>query len=109
MISRIHLILPNAYKLMRFDRNINRNRDVKFLECDYLLVQRCVKLTLAFKTRIAMKVQWALPYNTALEAKCTWCSTMSHFKNTLRLNYILHIPHSLAHSFLTCSFYYLAK
>ena len=34
------------YKLMCIDRNINGNRDVKFLECDYLLVQRCVKLTL---------------------------------------------------------------
>ena len=31
---------------MRFDRNINGNRDVKFLECDYLLLQRCMKLTL---------------------------------------------------------------
>ena len=31
---------------MCFDRNINENKDVKFLECDYLLVQRCVKLTL---------------------------------------------------------------
>ena len=31
---------------MCFDRNINGNKDVKFLECDYLLVQRCVKLTL---------------------------------------------------------------
>ena len=31
---------------MCFDRNINGNRDVRFLECDYLLVQRCVKLTL---------------------------------------------------------------
>ena len=30
-ISRIHLSLPNAYKLMCFDRNINGNRDVKFL------------------------------------------------------------------------------
>ena len=37
MIYRIHLILTNAYKLMCFDRNINGNRDVKFLECDYLL------------------------------------------------------------------------
>ena len=46
IISRIHLILPNAYKLMCFDRNINGNRDVEFLECDYLLVQRYVKLTL---------------------------------------------------------------
>ena len=31
MISRIYLSLPNAYKLMYFDRNINGNRDVKFL------------------------------------------------------------------------------
>ena len=31
---------------MCFDRNINGNRNVKFLECNYLLVQRCVKLTL---------------------------------------------------------------
>ena len=46
MISRIHLILHNAYKLVCFDRNINANRDVKFLECDYLLVQQCMKLTL---------------------------------------------------------------
>ena len=30
-ISRIHLSLPNAYILMCFDRNINGNRDVKFL------------------------------------------------------------------------------
>jgi hypothetical protein len=43
IISRIHLSLPSAYKLMYFDRNINGNRDV---ECDKLLVQRCVKLTL---------------------------------------------------------------
>ena len=47
IISRIHLILPNTYKLMCFDININGNRDVKFLECDYLLVQWCMKLTLA--------------------------------------------------------------
>ena len=30
IISRIHLILPNAYKLMWFGRNINGNRDVDF-------------------------------------------------------------------------------
>ena len=34
IISRIHLSLPNAYKLMCFDRNINGNRDVKFFEWD---------------------------------------------------------------------------
>ena len=38
--------MPNAYKLIGFQRNINGNRRVKFLECDYLLVQWCVKLTL---------------------------------------------------------------
>ena len=48
IISRIHLSLPNAYKLMCFDRNINGNRDVKILECDYLSVQWYVKLTLVF-------------------------------------------------------------
>ena len=31
---------------MRFDRNINGDMDVKFLECDYMLVQQWVKLTL---------------------------------------------------------------
>ena len=31
---------------MCFDTNINGNRDVKSLRCDYLLVQRCVNLTL---------------------------------------------------------------
>ena len=46
MVSRIHLILSDAYKLTGFDRNISGNRNVKFLECNYLLVQQCVKLTL---------------------------------------------------------------
>ena len=45
-MSRIHLGQPNAYKMVCFDGNINVNKDVKFLGCDYLLVQRCVKLTL---------------------------------------------------------------
>ena len=30
---------------MCFNRNINGNRDVKFLEYDYLLLQQCIKLT----------------------------------------------------------------
>ena len=50
-MCRIHLILTNAYKLMCFDRNINGNRDVKFLECDYLLVRACMKLTLVEKKK----------------------------------------------------------
>ena len=45
-MSRIPLGLPNAYKQMCFDRNINGNRDVTLLGCNYLLVQPCVQLTL---------------------------------------------------------------
>ena len=48
MISKSHLSLPNAYRLMCFDRNINVVRDVKLLEYNYLLVQWCVKLTLTY-------------------------------------------------------------
>ena len=50
MISRIHLILPNAYKLMCFDRNINGNRDVKFLECD--------KWSLHWYKNLTLKQHW---------------------------------------------------
>jgi hypothetical protein len=67
MISRIHLRPANAYKLMCFDRNINENRDVKFLECDYLLVQWCVKLTLA------VLMQWYIrffPGSSRAELQC---------------------------------------
>ena len=46
-LHQFQLQLPTAYKLICFDKNINGNRDVKILECDYLLVQRCTKLTLA--------------------------------------------------------------
>ena len=49
--------MPNAYKLMCFGRNINGNRDVKFLECDYLLVQWCVKLTLMKNVTILKFIQ----------------------------------------------------
>ena len=47
IIFRIHLILPNAYKLMCFDRNINGNRDVKFFERDYWSLHWRKKFTLA--------------------------------------------------------------
>ena len=50
MISRIHLILPNAYKLMCFDRNINGNRNVKFLECDKWSLHWYKNLTLVFSS-----------------------------------------------------------
>jgi hypothetical protein len=46
IISRIHLSLPNAYKLMCFDRNINGNRDVKFFEWDYWSLHWRKNLTL---------------------------------------------------------------
>ena len=45
------------YKLMSFGRNINENRDVKFLEYDYLLVQWCVKLTFDFtRNRVTLHI-----------------------------------------------------
>ena len=46
IIPRIHLSLPNAYKLMCFDRNINGNRDVKFFVWDYWSLHWRKKLTL---------------------------------------------------------------
>ena len=62
MFFRIHLILHNAYKPMCFDRNINKNRD----ECDYLLVQRCVKLTLQSSIFPKAKTQVYLQLNSDL-------------------------------------------
>ena len=56
IISRTHLSLPNAYKVMCFDRNINGNRDIKILECDYLSVQWSMKLTLLKKEWVRMKI-----------------------------------------------------
>ena len=55
MISRIHLILPNAYKLMCFDRNINGNRDVKFLECDKWSLHWYKNLTLVLVCNVCFK------------------------------------------------------
>ena len=52
MISRIHLILPNAYKLMCFDRNINGNRNVKFLECDKWSLHWYENLTLGYNSML---------------------------------------------------------
>ena len=46
IISKIHLRLPNAYKLMCFDRNINGNKDVKFFEWDYWSLHWRKNLTL---------------------------------------------------------------
>ena len=45
MILELTEGLPNAYKLMCFNKNVNGNRDVKFLECDYLLVHFNIQLT----------------------------------------------------------------
>ena len=46
IISRIHLSLANAFKLLCFDRNINGNRDVKFIEWDYWSLHWRKNLTL---------------------------------------------------------------
>ena len=51
-ISRIHLILFNAYKLMCFDRNINGNSHVKFFEWDYWSLHWMKKLTLEIRRNI---------------------------------------------------------
>ena len=51
IISRIHLSLPNAYKLMCFDKNINGNRrDVKFFEWNYWSLHWRKNLTLSTYT-----------------------------------------------------------
>ena len=43
---------------MFLDRSINGTKDVKFLECDYLLVLRCEKLTLVHnEIRLNVKVE----------------------------------------------------
>ena len=49
--------MPNVHKLMCFDRNINENRDVKFLECDYLLEQQSMKLTLSCRVLQGRKIK----------------------------------------------------
>ena len=40
---------------MCFDSNINGIKDVKFLDCDYLLVQQCLKLTSTAKLSCLQK------------------------------------------------------
>jgi hypothetical protein len=64
IISRIHLSLPNAYKLLCFDRNINGNRDVKFFEWDYWSLHWRKNLNLIhqkFQTIFNLKVHtWQL-------------------------------------------------
>ena len=47
--SRIHLSLPNVYKLMWSDRNINRKRDDKFFEWDCWSLHWRKKITLRKK------------------------------------------------------------
>ena len=54
IISKIHLSLPNAYKLMCFDRNINGNRDVKFFEWDYWSLHWRKNLTLVNTYEISL-------------------------------------------------------
>ena len=51
---------------MFFDRNINGYRDVKFLECDYLLVQQCMKLTLEIEWFICT-LHWGQNFFSVLQ------------------------------------------
>ena len=57
---------------MCFDRNINGNRDGKFLECDYLLVQRCVKLALGIPKYERNSLQVYLDLSTSFESYEDW-------------------------------------
>ena len=58
---------------MCFYRNINGNRDVKYLECDSLLVQRCVKLTLEkLKFVICHWMNWHQNYSKIKVKKSWW-------------------------------------
>ena len=66
--------LPNACKLMCFDRNINGNRNVKVFECDYLLVHWFVKLTLVVAPKIFGEIQVAL--NSKESSHCTYHETL---------------------------------
>ena len=49
IISRIHFSLPNTYKLMCFDRNINGNSGVKLFEWDYWSLHWRKNLTLVWR------------------------------------------------------------
>ena len=49
MISRTHLSMPNAYKLCVLIEMSTEIGMLKFLRCDYLLVQWCMKLTLVWE------------------------------------------------------------
>ena len=62
IISRIHLSLSNAYKLISFDRNINGNRDVKFFDWDYWSLHWRKKFTLVRTHKIPILVIFLVYY-----------------------------------------------
>ena len=57
MLSKIHLSLPKAYKQICLDRNVNGNRDVKFLECDKWSLHWYENLTLVRILQISLKIR----------------------------------------------------
>ena len=83
---------------MCFDRNINENRDVKFLGCDYLLVQRWVKLTLVsnlwiWKIKARPWLVWPVPsplqYKNEMKLvipiwSCIWIRFKEFLKSMLK-------------------------
>ena len=98
MISRIHLILPNAYKLMCFDRNINGNRNVKFLECDKWSLHWYKNLTLHTLTLDFRKnVALCLSFLTFFSA------TMSLLKGACLFRYVVHKQRKVLGFFISLS------
>ena len=76
MMSKIHLSLPNAYKLMCFDRNVNGNRDVKFLECDKWSLHWYENLTLPkWKLKIFLIFWWTQSRNSLLCNPVEYCQS----------------------------------
>ena len=97
----------NEYKLMCFDRNINGNGDVKFLECDYFFVQRCLKLTSPlhsiithiyenhFKFEVSLHFWRIWPSVWRLNGNC--CENSKVHNNFLKKTTLRHVSGFLLH------------
>ena len=58
MIYIIHLSLSNAYKLMCFDRNINGNKDVKFLGVWLIAWALICETHFSFESSLPLPIIW---------------------------------------------------
>ena len=86
IISRIHLSLPNEYKLICFERNINGNRDDKFLEWYYWPLHWPKKLTLGSKDSVKKTPIKQLIYN-GLMKKLSSTVGLGLLKRTLQTSF----------------------